>query len=95
MDILDTRPDVKRKGRTSKYDYDAFFSQGDKFVKLTAGTDFNCSVATMRHNVSRQAVSRDIKIETLIIPADQNDGNDALTLRVLGKRTEKKTTNKK
>lgn len=62
--ILNELPKVERSGRKPKYDYDKLFSHGEKAVQITKGEDFDCSVATMRHNLYRESEKREIAIKT-------------------------------
>ena len=86
--ILDELPKVSRQGRKPKYDFDALFGHGDKAVELIQGTDFDCSVTTMRHNLYRHSDKRNIQIKTVTPEGTE----DRIVFQVLG---EKKPKNKK
>lgn len=82
--ILNELPEVKRPGRKPKYDYDGLFSHGNKAVQITRGTDFDCSVGTMRHNLYREADSRGKSLKT--VTEDEN----TISFKVLPKKAKTK-----
>lgn len=83
-EILDSLPEVKRTGRKPKYNYDELFSHGEKAVRLTQGEDFDCSLATMRHNIYREADRRGISVGTV------TEGESAFAFKVLSAKRQKR-----
>lgn len=89
MKTLKELPRSKRPGRQPNLDYGELFAHED-VVMLIRGEDFNCTLKTQRHNLYRHSKIHGVKLETVTVPAEDNDGKEAIAFKVIGRNSKKK-----